>query len=61
MNKIDLNGREWIEKGKVISVYLNISAEGINNDQMDIYKHAISEMFNEMISSASTVIPTHSV
>ena len=53
MNKIDLNGREWIEKGKVISVYLNISAEGINNDQMDIYKHAISEMFNEMISSAS--------
>ena len=29
MNKIDLNGREWIEKGKVISVYLNISAEGI--------------------------------
>ena len=53
MKIVDPTGQEWKEKNKIISVSLNLMAEGFDDDFLDTYKKTVSTMFDEIIRSAS--------
>ena len=53
MKFVDTTGQEWKEKNKIISVSLNLMAEGFDDDFLDTYKKTVSTMFDEIIRSAS--------
>lgn len=55
VNLVDLNGKEWEINGSIITVYLNFTnSSGLSEGVLSQYLNAINELFNSIITNASS-------